>query len=225
MAKKEFKKNLMHKTRRDLVDFVFRGEHHKNTFGYEGPSKRRKVGDVWEDEFYRYEQHDGYISKEGKNHEVYKEIRDYVQKLKSCQNPKCEKENYGFTDKQLILKIGLCVDCNVELELAVKAEDLWESYEKWRMYSRAIAMGEDAIKEIQSGITDLKPYYETILENGTIERWELPKPVDVMRKEMEDEIEQIKTGVEELRTDIAGFETALKGASNPLIKERLFPNG
>ena len=32
---KEFRKDLMHKTRRELVDFVFRGEDPSKAFGYE----------------------------------------------------------------------------------------------------------------------------------------------------------------------------------------------
>ena len=79
MAKKEFKRSLMHKTRKEIADFVLRGDEiSQKVWGYEGESKQRKVGDVWEDEYWRYEQKDGYISKTGKNHEVYQEIRNYL---------------------------------------------------------------------------------------------------------------------------------------------------
>ena len=43
MAKKEFKKNLMHKTRRELVDFVFKGEDPSKAFGYEKSNKWRDI--------------------------------------------------------------------------------------------------------------------------------------------------------------------------------------
>lgn len=46
MAKKEFRKDLMHKTRRELVDYVFRGEDPSKSFGYEksNPNVKREVG-------------------------------------------------------------------------------------------------------------------------------------------------------------------------------------
>ena len=66
------------------------------------------------------------------------------------------------------------------------------------MYTKAIAMATDAKSQIQQGIKDLKPYYEVVQENGTIERWDLPKPVDVMQKEMEDEITNLDNGLKEL---------------------------
>lgn len=225
MAKKEFKKGLMHKTRKELVDFVFRDEHWTKNFGYEGKTEKRKVGDVWEDEFWRYEQKDGYISKESKNHSVYKEIRDYVENLGKCQNPKCEKEKYGFTDNQLIKRIGLCVDCNLQLETEVKSLGLWDYYEKWRMYTRAMGVAKDIIKEIESGIRELKPYYETVAENGEIERWELPKPMDVMKAEMEEEITKLNEGLKEIQEDFVVCQSKLKDTESQILRDRLFPNG
>ena len=37
------------------------------TIGWEVKKEDRKVGDVWEDEHYRYEKKEGYTLKEGKN--------------------------------------------------------------------------------------------------------------------------------------------------------------
>lgn len=216
MAKKEFKKSLMHRTRRDIADLVLRGEDiAQRVWGYEGDSKRRKVGDVWEDEYWRYEQKDGYVSKTGKNHEVYQEIRNYIKSKKECQNSECKKEKFGPTDKMLIQQTSFCVDCLVIMEAEVKLIGLWNEYEKWRMFRKAIAMAKDAKAQIEQAIKDLKPYYEVVQENGTIERWELPKPMDVMRKEMEDEISNIDNGLKELEEDVVLYEEKLKGVDNP----------
>lgn len=220
-SKKEFKKALMHPTRKKLVDFVLRDEQYSPTIGYEGETVHRKVGDVWEDEWYRYEKKEGYTLKTGKNHEVFQEVREHLRAKSECQNTDCKKEKYGPTDKQLISQTGFCTECLVEIEANIKYAGLWESYEKWRMFSKAIAIANDAKTQIQQGIKDLKPHYEVVQENGTIERWNLPKPVDVMRKEMEDEIVNIDKGLIELQEDIVIYEKQLRDADNAYIKKLL----
>ena len=53
---KEFKRKFMHPTRRKLADMVKTGQYEKNqSVGWEAKKENRKVGDVWEDEHYRYE--------------------------------------------------------------------------------------------------------------------------------------------------------------------------
>ena len=55
------------------------GEYDKNTqIGYEGKKVERKVGDVWEDDHYKYEKKQGYIVKQGKNSDVFEDIRKYL---------------------------------------------------------------------------------------------------------------------------------------------------
>ena len=57
---KEFKRKFMHPTRRKLADMVRTGEYEKNqSVGWEAKKQTRKVGDVWEDEHYRYEKKEG----------------------------------------------------------------------------------------------------------------------------------------------------------------------
>ena len=62
----------MHPTRRKLVDMVHTGEYDKNTQIGWSKKKEHKVGDIWEDDHYRYEKKDGYILKQGKNSELLK---------------------------------------------------------------------------------------------------------------------------------------------------------
>jgi len=223
MAKKEFKKNLMHSTRKKLVDYVFRGEEYSPQIGYEGKAVKRKVGDVWEDEYYRYEQMEGYVMKSGKNSEVYQEIRDYIRKKEECQNPECNKHKIAPVDKVFISQTGFCLECISLIEADIKIANLWDDYEKWRMYTKAIGKGKDAIEQIQQGIKDLKPYYEYVQESGKIEKWELPKPMDVMKAEMEEEVEKISNGLIELEEDVVVHENRLRSTNNPMIN-KIFRN-
>jgi hypothetical protein len=215
------KNKYIHSSRKKVIDTVFGKDtsNTKRTFGYEGVTEKRKLGDIWEDEFWRYEQKEGFVLKTGKNHEVYQEIRKLVRSFEECQNSDCEKQKLGPTDKAYIRNTGFCIDCLTLIEDKIKLLGVWETYEKWRMFQKAIGRGKDAIAQITQGIKDLKPYYEQILENGQIERWDLPKPIDEMRKEMEDEIQTIQKGVSELEEDIVILEDTLKKVDNPLVQK------
>jgi rubrerythrin len=150
---------------------------------------------------------------------VYQEIRKYLKSKSECQNTECKKEKFGHIDKLMIQQIGFCLDCVVIMEAEVKHLGLWDDYEKWRMYRKAIAMAKDAKSQIEQGIRDLKPYYEFVQENGTIEKWDLPKPMDEMRKEMEDEIANINNGLKELEEDVILYESRLIAVNNPHLNK------
>jgi hypothetical protein len=163
---KEFRKDLMHKTRRELVDFVFRGEDPSKAFGYEksNPHVKREVGEVWEDDIYRYEQKEGFVLKTGKNHEAFQSAREFLREQDNCKNSDCKKEKYGPNDKILIKQSGFCIDCNVEIDAEAVKLGVFEEYKNYRIFGRAIAKAKEAKEQIQSGIKELKPQYEYILE-------------------------------------------------------------
>lgn len=221
MAKKEFKKNLMHKTRRELVDFVFRGEDPSKSFGYEksNPHIKREIGEKWEDEFYQYEQKEGFVLKTGKNHEAFQSAREFLREKENCSNPNCGKQTYGGNDKMLIRESGYCIDCNVEMDSEAQRLGIFEEYKNFRLFRRAIAKALDARTQIEDGIKELRPHYEQILEDGRIEIWHLPKPMDEMKADMELEIANIDKGLKELEEDIVIYETKLKDLDNPILNK------
>jgi hypothetical protein len=223
MAKKEFRKDLMHKTRRELVDYVFRGEDPSKSFGYEksNPNVKREVGEKWEDETYQYEQKEGYVLKTGKNHEVFQSIREFLRKKEECANSNCQKQKYGANDKILIKESGYCIDCNVEMDSEAQKLGIFEEYKNFRLFRRAVAQATEAKSQIEDGIKELKPHYEQILEDGRIEIWHLPKPMDEMKADMELEIQNIEKGLKELEEDIVIYESKLKNLDNPILN-RLF---
>jgi hypothetical protein len=220
---KEFRKDLMHKTRRELVDFVFRGEDPSKAFGYEksNPHIKREIGEVWEDDVYRYEQKEGFVLKTGKNHEAFQSAREFLREKDNCKNPDCSKEKYGPNDKILIKQSGFCIDCNVEIDAEATKLGVFEEYKNYRVFGRAIAKAKEAREQIQSGIKELKPQYEYILENGQTETWHLPKPIDEMKADMELEIANIDKGLLELEEDIVIYDTKLRELNNPIIN-RIF---
>ena len=220
---KEFRKDLMHKTRRELVDFVFRGEDPSKAFGYEksNPHIKREIGEVWEDDVYRYEQKEGFVLKTGKNHDAFQSAREFLREQDNCKNPDCKKEKYGPNDKILIKQSGFCIDCNVEIDSEATKLGVFEEYKNYRIFGRAIAKAKEAREQIQSGIKELKPQYEYILENGQTETWHLPKPMDEMKADMELEIANIDKGLLELEEDIVIYDKKLRELNNPIIN-RIF---
>lgn len=223
MAKKEFRKDLMHKTRRELVDFVFRGEDPSRAFGYEksNPHIKREIGEKWEDEYHQYEQKEGFVLKTGKNHEAFQSIREFLREKEECSNKECSKEKYGPNDKLLIKQSGFCIDCNIEMDSEATKLGVFEDYKNFRLFKRAIAQATEARKQIEDGIRELKPHYEQVLEDGRIEIWHLPKPVDEMKADMELEIANIDKGLIELEEDIVIYENKLKELNNPILN-RIF---
>ena len=223
MAKKEFKKNLMHKTRRELVDYVFRGEEPSRAFGYEksNPNIKREIGEKWEDDNYQYEQKEGFVLKTGKNHETFQSIREFLREKENCANVSCTKQKYGANDKLLIKQSGYCIDCNLEMDREAEKLGVFEEYKNFRLFKRAIAKATEARKQIEDGIRELKPHYEQVLEDGRIEIWHLPKPMDEMKADMELEIANIDKGLLELEEDIVIYEDVLKKLDNPIIN-RIF---
>ena len=218
---KEFKKNLMHKTRRELVDYVFRGEDPNKKFGYEKTESKvkREIGEKWEDEFYQYEQKEGFVLKTGKNHEAFQSAREFLREKENCLNHSCKKEQYGSTDKILISQSGFCVDCNVEMDSEAQKLGVFEEYKNFRLFRRAIASAKEARAMIEDGIRELKPHYEQVLEDGRIEIWHLPKPMDEMKADMELEIANIDKGLVELEEDIVIYENKFREIDNPILNK------
>ena len=199
---KEFKRKFMHPTRRKLADMVKTGEYEKSqSVGWECKKTDRKVGDVWEDEHYRYEKKEGYTLKTGKNSEVFEGIRKYLEKQNQCKNPDCEHiGDFGPNNKKLIRKTGFCIGCNKKMETELKINGVYNDYEKYKMYSNAIADGLLRLDSIEQDIKDLKQEYHQYGEDGKIiETYTLPRPVDEMKKEMRDFIDRSKKELEEIK--------------------------
>jgi L-fucose mutarotase/ribose pyranase (RbsD/FucU family) len=196
---KEFQRKYMHPTRRKLVDMIQTGEYDKNTqVGWTKSKEVHNVGDIWEDEYYRYEQKEGYVVKTGKNHEALQEIRKYLSEKKQCTNPSCKKHKKTQTDFKLIQKTGYCVDCLADIEHNFRVAGIWKEYEDFKIYTRMIVEGKIKLDELKHSITELKPYYEFVNEDGTIEKWSLPKPIDEIQKDIEEMIENGEKEIQDI---------------------------
>jgi len=196
---KEFQRKYMHPTRRKLVDMVQTGEYDKNTtIGWTKSEENHNVGDIWEDEFYKYEKKEGYTIKTGKNHEALQEIRNYLNLKKECSNPSCKKHKKTKNDEKLIQKTSYCINCLAEIEHNFRGAGIWKEYEDFRIYTRMIVEGKIKLEELKQSILELKPYYEFINEDGSVEKWSLPKPVDEVKAEIQEMIDNGEIELKEI---------------------------
>jgi hypothetical protein len=196
---KEFQRKYMHPTRRKLVDMVQTGEYDKNTtIGWTKSEENHNVGDIWEDEFYKYEKKEGYTIKTGKNHEALQEIRNYLNLKKECSNPSCKKHKKTKNDEKLIQKTSYCINCLAEIEHNFRGAGIWKEYEEFRIYTRMIVEGKIKLEELKQSINEIKPYYEFINEDGSVEKWSLPKPVDEVKTEIQEMIDNGEIELKEI---------------------------
>ena len=154
--------------------------------------------DIWEDKWYKYEKKEGYTIKSGKNHEALQEIRNYLNLQKECSNPSCKKHIKTKADQKLIQKTTYCIDCLAELEHNFRGAGIWKQYEDFRIYTRMIVEGKIKLEELKQSINEIKPYYEFINEDGTVERWNLPKSVDEVKIEIQEMINNGELEIKEV---------------------------
>jgi len=196
MTKKKFQRKFMHNTRRKLADMVHTGEYESETkVGWTKGEEQREVGDIWEDEFHKYEKKDGFILKTSKNSDAFQEIRDFVKQQTECKNPNCKTIKFSDNDKKLVKRTGYCVECLTEQEHNVRVSGLWSEYENYKIWTRMIVDGKLRLEQVKQSHDELKQDYEYINEDGSTEKWTMPDPVDEVKKKM---MEMIEIGNKEI---------------------------
>lgn len=196
---KKFERKFMHRSRQKLADMVKTGKYETETqIGWTKEDEHRNVGDIWEDEFHKYEKKDGYTLKTSKNSQAFEEIRKNSQKNKECSNPDCKRAKYTAADHQLIKLTNFCVDCLAEREHHVRVAGLWPEYENYKIWTRMLVQGRIKLEQMRIALDDVKQTYEYTLEDGTTEKWVMPEAVDVVKREMAEIIANGEIEIKEL---------------------------
>jgi transcription elongation factor Elf1 len=202
---KEFNKKYMHPTRRKLVDMVLHGkEYESNTsislVGAENKGIKRAVGEIWTDnEGVTWEQMSYGKVTRSKLTDTMSDVRKYLIDLNKCKSESCNTSTYSRIDKKMVKKTGYCLDCMIKLEHQIRVDGLWEEYEKYRVYSNMIDNGNEILEKLKSAYDDAKQEYEYVNEDGKLEKWTLEKPVDELKAEILEDIENIKKEIGEAR--------------------------
>jgi hypothetical protein len=193
---KEFNKKFMHPTRRKLVDMVMHGtEYEKESFvSFSGADKekvKRNVGDKWTDEDGKsWEQLEAGKIQTSELGDIMAETRAYLDRLNSCKSDNCKTIKLSRADKKLVSKTGYCAECLGKKETQIKADGLWDAYEKYKIYSNMISYGTDILAQFKQALMDCKQEYEMVNEDGTIEKWRMERDVEEMKAEISADIER-----------------------------------
>lgn len=199
---KEFKKKYMHPTRRKLVDMVETGEYDKNTtVGYTKAKESRNIGDTWEDENHKFEKKEGYTLKTGKNHEAFQKIRKYLKEKNNCKNATCKTVKKTDNDIRFIQNGGFCMNCTTERETILRVNEVFVPYQNYKIWTKMIVYGKQKLEELKHSLTEVKEEYDYVNEDGTVEKWKLPKSVDEVKAEIQEMIDIGNKEIEELETN------------------------
>jgi hypothetical protein len=199
---KEFKKKYMHPTRRKLMDMVQTGEYAKNTtVGYTKAEESRNVGEAWEDDNHKYEKKEGYTVKTGKNHNAFLKIRKYLQEKNKCQNSTCKTIKKTDNDIRFIQNGGFCMTCTAEKETILRVNEVFVPYQNYKIWTKMIVYGKQKLEELKHSLTEVKEEYDYVNEDGTVEKWKLPKSVDEVKAEIQEMIDIGNKEIEELETN------------------------
>ena len=196
----------MHPTRRKLVDMVQTGKYDTNTtVGYTKVKETHNIGDKWEDDTHKYEKKEGYTVKTGKNHEAFLKIRKYLQEKNKCQNSTCKTIKKTDNDIRFIQNGGFCMTCTAERETILRVENVFLPYQNYKIWTKMIVYGKQKLEELNHSLSEVKEEYEYVNENGTVEKWKLPKSVDEVKSEIQEMVDIGTKEIEELelkRTEV-----------------------
>ena len=61
-----------------------------------------------------------------------------------------------------------------------------------------IVFGKTKLEELKQSLKDIKPFYEYVNEDGTVEKWELPNSIEDTKKDIQEMIDNGTKEIEEL---------------------------
>lgn len=195
--KKKFDTKFMHPTRRKLVNMVHSGEYEKDiqiSLSDIKNEEKRNVGDVWEDDKGNvWEQKDWGKIKKSKLTDTLSNVRKYLQTSLKCSATDCDvKGNYSNADKKLIQKTNFCAGCLSKRELQIQMDGLWEEYTKYKLASNMAAYGTDVLQQLTQALHEVKNIHEYVNEDGSVETWKENTDVEVLKLQIETDIEKAK---------------------------------
>jgi len=200
---KQFERKFMHPTRRKLVDMIHTGEYDKSTqisFSDIKTETNRNVGDVWEDKDGNlWEQKEWGKVKKSKSSDTMSQVRNYLQQISKCKASDCDvKGKYSSADKKLISKTGFCAGCLAKREQQIQNDGLWEEYAKYKVYSNMAAYGTEVLQQLNQAYHDVTNIHEFVNEDGSLETWKENSDVDLLKSQIEADIENAKKELSEV---------------------------
>ena len=208
----------MHKSRKLIIDTVFgRQDNTQRVHGYEGEAQvKREIGERWVDaDGKEWEQQKGFKTAVTQ----MDDIRQYLQKLNTCHNEKCETDKYSYADKKLIRKTGLCVVCLQKLESELKNDGTYPFYEDYKITLNKLDYVRDLKAQMEEALRGVKQQMEIVTEDGRIEKWTWEVDIEEVKKDLQKDIDGAYDAIEALIERKLALENKLRELNHPeLIK-------
>jgi hypothetical protein len=221
MAKRksfEEKSKGMHKSRKLIIDTVFgRQDNTQRVFGYEGEAvQKREVGEKWtDDDGKEWEQKEGYVSAVSKMDDV----RQFLQKLTTCQSENCKTIKYSRADKKLVVKTGMCIDCLQKFERKLKDDGTYPFYEDYKITLNKLSYIREFKQKCEDSLSSLKKDFQIVTEDGKIENWAWEIDLEQVKKDLKSDIDNSYEAIELLIQRKRDLEEKLLELNHPeLIK-------
>ena len=209
----------MHKSRKLIIDTVFgREDNTQRVFGYEGEvSQKREVGERWTDkEGKEWEQQEGFVSAVTQ----MDDIRRYLDKLNTCNNPDCPTTKPSMTDKRLIRKTGLCIVCLAKQERELKLDGTYTFYEDYKITLNKLGFVRDIKAQYEEALLGIKQQIEQVTEDGRVEKWTWDIDIEKVKSDLRKDIDGAYNAIEELLLRKIALEQKLVELNHPeLIKK------
>ncbi len=208
----------MHKSRKLIIDTVFgRQDNTQRVFGYEGEAlQKREVGERWvDDDGKEWEQKEGYVSAVSKMDDV----RQFLQKLTTCQSEECKTIKYSRADKKLVVKTGFCIDCLQKFERKLKDDGTYPFYEDYKITLNKLSYIRDFKQKCEDSLASLKKDFQIVTEDGKIENWAWEVDLEQVKKDLKSDIDNSYEAIELLIQRKRALEDKLLELNHPeLIK-------
>ena len=209
----------MHKSRKLIIDTVFgREDNTQRVFGYEKSedTTKREVGERWVDaDGKEWEQRDGFKASVNKMDDV----REYLKKLTTCHSEDCKTDIYAHADKKMIARTGYCVVCMRKLEQVLREDGTWPFYEDYKITLNKLAFVRDDKQRMEEALAGLKNHFETVTEDGRLEKWEWQVDIEKVKQDLKNDINGAYDAIEALLERKAALEQKLKECNHSeLIK-------
>ena len=209
------KNKYIHKSRKKIIDTVFgREDNTQRVFGYEGESQntdKREIGEVWTDSNGKtWEQKDGFKVAVSQ----FDEVRQYLQKLSTCSNDKCETNQYTHIDKKILRKTGMCLKCLQEFETNLKLDGTFSFYEDYKLTRNKLAYAKDLKQRFEEAILSLSQNFDMVNEDGTIQKWVWDIDMDKVRSDLQKDIDDVSESIILLTERKTALEEELKNRNH-----------
>jgi hypothetical protein len=208
----------MHKSRKLIIDTVFgREDNTQRVFGYDGEVKeKREVGDRWTDKDGKeWEQQEGFVSSVTQMDDV----REFLQKMNTCQGVDCKTDKYSYADKKLIRKTGLCIICLAKQERKLQEDGTYPFYEDYKITLNKLGFVRDTKAQYEEALLGIKQQIEQVTEDGRVEKWTWDIDIEKVKTDLKKDIDGAYDAIEALIERKLALENKLRELNHPeLIK-------